>query len=245
VENQLTTQPLRSLTRTMTSCAIQDLPPASMPAIFHDETYSTWERRVPKRDVKATLNFTQEDETELTRVLGCKPAEFGAVLAPYATSALMEYVMMFLGQKVFTRGSDIREYRLLLLIQQVLANHIPDEALVSRLFQSSTSESRALLRAVMSKYQSQTHGAAEQSVRDILAKATADPEGGPWLITLDNTIIVEHLNRVLAETDGTLEKIARNGISVSTYKVTPASFKALCKAFNVDPPTVAAKGARR
>ena len=67
-----------------------------------------------KRDVKATLNLTQEDEAELARVLGCKPAEFGAVLAPYATAALMEYVMMFLGQKVFTRGSDIREYRLLL-----------------------------------------------------------------------------------------------------------------------------------
>jgi hypothetical protein len=195
---------------------------------------------VPTRKVEASLNLTQEDEAELARVLGCKPAELGAVLAPYTNAALLEYIMMFLGQKVFTRGSDIREYRLLLLIQQVLDNHIPDEALVSRLFQSTTSESRALLRAVMSKYQSQSHSAAEQSIRDILAKAKPDDSGGPWLITVDNTIIVEHLNRALAEIDGTLEKVARYGISVSTYQVTPASFISLCKAFNVKLP--ASKG---
>ena len=200
---------------------------------------------MPKREVKVTLNLTPDDEAQLVRVLDCKPAEFSGVLASYATAALTEYVMMFLGQKVFTRGSDIREYRLLLLIQQVFANRIPDEARVSRLFQSSTSESRSLLRAVMSKYQSQSHRAAEQSVHDILAKAASDSEGGFWLITLDNTIVVEYLNRVLAETDGTLEKVARDGTSVSTYKVTPASFNALCKAFKVNPPTVPAKGTRR
>jgi hypothetical protein len=196
---------------------------------------------VPPRKIEASLNLTQEDEAELARVLDCKPAELGVVLARYANAALLEYVMMFLGQKVFTRGSDIREYRLLLLIQQVLANHIPDEALVSRLFQSTTSESRALLRAVMSKYQSQSHGAAEQSIRDILEKAKPDAEGGPWLITVDNTIIVEHLNRALAETDGRLEKVARHGITVSTYEVTPASFISLCKSFNVKPPATKGK----
>jgi hypothetical protein len=195
---------------------------------------------VPTRDVKATLNLTQDDEAELSRALGCKPAELSTVLAPYATAALLEYVMMFLGQKVFTRGSDIREYRLLLLIQKVLGNRIPDEARVSRLFQSTTSESRALLRAVMSKYQSQSHGAVEQSIGYILEHASPVDAGGPWLITVDNTIIVEHLNRVLAESDGRLEKVGRHGISVSTYEVTPASFISLCKTYKVEP--LAAKG---
>ena len=191
---------------------------------------------MPKRDISATLNLTPQDEADLVRVLGCKPADLSTVLGPYASAALTEYVMMFLGQKVFTRGSDIREYRLLLLIQQVLGNHIPDEALVSRLFQTSSSESRALLRAVMSKYQSQSHGAAEQSIRDILAVATGDPKEGPLLITVDNAIIVEHLNRALAESDGTLAKVMRHENSVSTYEVKPASFKALCKTFNVKRP---------
>lgn len=192
---------------------------------------------MPRREIKATLNLTKEDEAELARILGCKSEELNGVLASYASAALLEYVMMFLGQKVFTRGSDIREYRLLLLIQQVLGNRIPDEALVSRLFQTSTSESRALLRAVMSKYQSQSHSAAEQSIRGILTDAKGDEKEGPLLITVDNTIIVEHLNRALAGADGTLAKVERHENSVSTYELKPASFKALCKTFDVKRPS--------
>jgi hypothetical protein len=194
------------------------------------------EDHVPPRKIQATLNLAPQDEADLARILKCKPAELSGVLERYASAALTEYVTMFLGQKVFTRGSDIREYRLLLLLQQVLGDRIPDEAFVSRLFQTSTTEGRALLRAVMSKYQSQSHGAAEQSIRDILAAAKGDIKNGPLLITVDNTIIVEHLNRALAESDGTLAKVARHDNSVSTYELMPASFKALCETFNVRRP---------
>jgi hypothetical protein len=190
---------------------------------------------VPKQVIKASLTLSDDDEAELSRILGCKPAKLSDALAPYASAALIEYVMMFLGQKVFTRGSDIREYRLLLLIQNVLDNHIPDEARVSRLFQSTTSESRALLRAVMSKYQSQSYRAAAESIKEILLNAKGDGQG-PWLITVDNTIIVERLNRALAESDGTLGKVERHNNSVSTYEVTPASFNALCDTFKSTPP---------
>jgi hypothetical protein len=190
---------------------------------------------VPERDVKATLNLAPQEEAELARVLRCKPADLAMKLAPYASAALTEYVMMFLGQKVFTRGSDLREYRLPLLIQQVFGNHIPDEAPVSRLFQTRSSESRALLRAVMSKYQSQSHNAAESSIKDVLAGAKADSKEGPWLMTVDNTIIVEHLNRALAEADGTLDRVIRHGNSISTYEAKPSSFKKLCEIFGVKP----------
>jgi hypothetical protein len=180
--------------------------------------------------------LTPEDEAELARVLGCKAGELPTQLAPFASAALKEYVMMFLGQKVFTRGSDIREYRLL-LIQEALGKGIPNETLVSRLFQSTTSESRSLLRAVMSKYQSQSHGAAEESIRDILRQAKQDGEGGRWLITVDNAIIVERLNRALAEKDGTLDKVKKHDASVSTYETLTSSYQALCQYFGVPIPT--------
>jgi hypothetical protein len=193
------------------------------------------------RNVTATLDLTAENETQLAEIMGCSVAQLSSKLALYASAALTEYVMMFLGQRVFTRGSDMREYRLLLLIQKAMENNIPDEASVSRLFQTTTSESRVLLRAVMSKYQAESHGAAEQSIKRVLAKATFPEEGNAWQITIDNTIIVEHLNRALVETDGTLAKVAKHGQSVSSYDVTPASFDALCKKFSVKPPTLPKK----
>jgi len=44
---------------------------------------------------------------------------------------------MFIGQQVFTRGADIREYRLFLLIEQPFDAHIPDE---QRVYQRSCGE---------------------------------------------------------------------------------------------------------
>ena len=58
-----------------------------------------------------------------------------------------------------------------------------------------------------------------------------DAEGGPWLITVDNTIIVEHLNRALAEIDGSLDKVAKHGKSVSTYEVARSSYDKLSERF--------------
>lgn len=59
---------------------------------------------------------------------------------------------MFIGQRVFTRGRDIQEYRLFLLIRGPFGNTIPDDQMVCDLFQTTT-QSRALVRSVMSKYQ--------------------------------------------------------------------------------------------
>jgi hypothetical protein len=81
---------------------------------------------------------------------------------------------MFLGQKVFRRGSDILEYRLFLLIEKALEGQIPDEQVVSNLFQTTPTESRSLIRSVMSKYQYQLRGAIEYSIRAILENASKD-----------------------------------------------------------------------
>ena len=99
------------------------------------------------------VKFDPAEEAALAGILKKGPAELNAAFAPYATAAVHEYVSMFLGQKVFTRGSDIREYRLFLLIRIAFENSIPDEQKVCALFQCTLSQSRALLRAVMSKYQ--------------------------------------------------------------------------------------------
>jgi len=88
----------------------------------------------------------------LAEILGTSPDEVEAALAPYLHAAATEYVEMFLGRKVFTRGQDIREYRLFLLMKEVF-ERLPDEQEVSDLFQTTESQSRSLIRSVMSKYQ--------------------------------------------------------------------------------------------
>src|SRR6266702_5846176 len=98
-------------------------------------------------NVTAAIKLSADDQKELARILECHPKEMEKTLAPYTSAALTELVTMFLGQKVFSRGSDILEYRLLLLIQHAFANQIPDEQRVCRLFQTTATGSRSLIRS--------------------------------------------------------------------------------------------------
>jgi len=178
-------------------------------------------------DVIASINLSPDDSRELARILGCKQSELGDELAPYASAALSEYVTMFLGQKVFRRGSDLQEYRLLLLIDKAFDNEIPDEEEVCRIFQTTSTESRALIRRVMSKYQYLLKAAIEGSMKGVLEKAKQVDKGGPFTVTINSSNVVDELNRLLAEIDGTLQPVAKRRGSVSTFEISPASYARL------------------
>lgn len=83
--------------------------------------------------ITVTLNFTTAEEAEIAAILGCNIADLNNQLNTCATASLKEYLTMFRGQKVFKRGSDMLEYRLLLLIEHTFNGEIPDERTVSDL----------------------------------------------------------------------------------------------------------------
>lgn len=178
-------------------------------------------------DVIATLELSEQEEVELSRILGIDRTALADGLRDAASAALREYATMFLGQRVFRRGSDISEHRLLLLVGSVFGNRIPDEMEVSRLFQTTASESRALIRAVMSKYQYQLRHAVETSMRAVVDGAEHEGDDGPYVVTVNSINVVEELNRLLASIDGSLQQVAKKRGSVSTYEIQPASYAAL------------------
>ena len=134
---------------------------------------------------------------------------------------------MILGQRVFTRGSDIREWRLCLIIQLALGGKLPSETLISGLFQTTTTQSRALLRAVMSKYQYELQEAIRGTLRDAIGSARQDPNGDGWLITIDSENVIDALNREIVAVDGTLPQISKARGTASTYEVQPSAMEIL------------------
>jgi len=117
------------------------------------------------------VGLTGDEEANLRLILRQEKGKWPAAFEPYAAGAAEEYARMFLGQRVFTRGSDMREYRLALLIRRAFGNKIPDEQTVCDLFQCTLSQSRALLRAVMSKYQYELSTAINETLAAVIAKA--------------------------------------------------------------------------
>jgi hypothetical protein len=86
------------------------------------------------------LGLADEERNQLGGILKCSPADLDATLESYAAAALEEYGRMFIGQRVFTRGADIQVYRLFLLIKGPFDNQIPDEQIVSDLFQTTANQ---------------------------------------------------------------------------------------------------------
>jgi hypothetical protein len=186
-------------------------------------------------DITATIPLSTTEETAIAAILGCPPAQLNAKLNEYMTASAKEYLSMIRGQKVFKRGSDMLEYRLFLLIESAFNGQIPDEHKVSSLFQTTLTESRSLIRSVISKYQYQLRTYIDATIRTCLAAADRQNTGDPYSVVINSQNVVDELNRVLADIDGNLASVAKRKGSVSTYEFAPSSYNQLCGRLGVTP----------
>lgn len=176
-------------------------------------------------NVNFEISLDDHEETLLRHILQLGDSEnLEGILNDYAKASFEEYIRMFMGQKVFTRGSDFKEYRLFLIIKNALQERIPNEEKVSSLFQLTSTESRSLIRSVMSKYQYELNAAIENSLKEVLESAdvTDDPHS---FVGTEN--IVTQLNRILSNIDGTLQPITKKSNTTSIYEIKPSSFSRL------------------
>ncbi len=137
---------------------------------------------------------------------------------------------MMLGQRVLTRGQDIREYRLSLLIRFVFGGRLPSDQQISALFQTTITQSRALLRAVMSKYQYELKDAIRATLRDELQRAQLQ-QSGEWLLTCDSENVIEAFNREIATVDGALPQVTRSRGTVGAYDIQASTHAVLLLQF--------------
>jgi hypothetical protein len=173
--------------------------------------------------IRVNHGLRNDEAEKLAGILGCERNQLDGILSSYASAALQEYIGMFLGQKVFTRGADIREYRLFLLIQHAFDNQLPDEQKICDLFQTTVSQSRALIRSVMSKYQYDLSAAIKTTITNTITGAAQPEEGGDYEFTVNSENVVEAMNRALASLDGTLPQVAKKKGTVTTYVLKPSS----------------------
>lgn len=182
-----------------------------------------------------TINFDANDELEIASILGCSVVDLNARLNQCLAASIKEYLTMIRGQKVFKRGTDMLEYRLFLLIESTFGGRIPDENTVSSLFQTSPTESRSLIRAVISKYQYQLKSYIEATLQSVLASASRDNGVGPYFVSINSHNVVSELNKILGEIDGSLTSVTKKKGSVSTYEITASSYTRLCTKLLVQP----------
>jgi hypothetical protein len=185
-------------------------------------------------DVTATITLEQREEERLARILGCERDELTSRLAAYATAALEEYVRMFLGERVFTRGSDIREYRLLLLMKHVLDGAVPDDDYVSALFQTNTGQSRGLIRAVLAKFQYEVELGVHETVKQAVEQARRPDDSNVWITIIRSGNVVTALNRQVEVLSGELPLVTRTPGTAARYEIKRSTYLRLCEALDVE-----------
>lgn len=184
-------------------------------------------------DIESQVTINNDEKEELAAILDCNVDRLEEELHPIASAAVLEYVTMILGQKVFKRGSDMLEYRLYLLIKYRFGNKIPDEQQVCRLFQCTNSESRSLIRSVMSKYQYSLKEATETSIKEAVESAKRAEGETKYSVVINSKTVIDELNRTLAELDGTLPSVRKQTGSVSTFEIAPSAYKKLTEHFGL------------
>jgi hypothetical protein len=180
--------------------------------------------------LKPNLQIDDADAARIANLLGCDPSQLGTRLAGHAQAAISEYVEMYLGRRAFSRGSDMLEHRLALLMQYAFANQVPSEDQVARLFQSTPSQGRSLIRASLSKYRYQLQAAAAASAKSVLEKARVNA-ADEFVMEIRTAFLVDLMNQALAEKDGRQKPVIRVKDNVSTFSTARASYEALCAVF--------------
>lgn len=175
--------------------------------------------------MSVSVELSGDEKKQLAVILGTTTAKLDEALVAFAKAALEEYIRMFLGQRVFTRGSDAREFRLLLLIKHAFDNRFPDDQRISDLFQTTLSESRSLIKSVSAKYQYELAGAKEATLKAVLN--TAVQRDDTWLLSINSRTVVEQLNRDLVQLGSDLPPVRLKENTGSTYVVAASSFQKL------------------
>jgi hypothetical protein len=176
------------------------------------------------------IEISDPDQDALSAALGVPKKSLNAGLTGHATAALHEYIECYLGRRAFSRGSDILEHRLSLLVCHAFGNDIPDDAVVSRLFQTTPSASRTLIRNALSKYRYQLAAAANRSGKSLLEKVTWEGNSA-YHAKAAAANLIEVLNQRLLAADSTLTPVTRLTDSGGAYAINKYSYDKLCDVF--------------
>lgn len=175
------------------------------------------------------LEVSDGDLDRLESATGVARGKLDKDLPGHAKAAFAEYIEQYLGRRALSRGSDILEHRLHLLIRHAYANQVPTEAQVSGLFQTTPAQSKTLIRNTLSKYRFDLDAALKATIKATLESGTW--KKGEVQLSLRSAQVLEALKARLEQFHPAEVPIGRTP-DASTWSLKRASYLKLCADFN-------------
>lgn len=187
-------------------------------------------------DITTSIALSSDEEKQLTAILNCSTTTFKKTLEAISSAAMEEYTKMILGSKVFSSGTDMRVYRLCLLIDRCFRNILPNEEMVSRIFQTTTTQSRALLRSVVSKYQYVLKEIINRTISKLVEETIViSPKKNEIFLAINNNshFFIDLLNEKISSLDVTLPSVSLRPHCSASYQIQLNTYRALCKEYGL------------
>jgi hypothetical protein len=185
-------------------------------------------------NIQFDIDVDDPDKQKLVAMFGGDAGSLPAKLSGHAKAAMTEYLECYLGRRAYTRGTDILEHRLSLLVKYAFGGKIPTAAQVSDLFQTTLSASRTLIRNTFSKYRFDLDSVAADAAKTALENVTwENPTTCKAQIAAPN--LVELLNRRLLTANPGYKEIVRTQGAIGTYAITQDAYAELCQLFKATP----------
>ena len=182
------------------------------------------------------IDISADDLAALIKVLDCPAADLQQVLTRHALAALHEHVECYLGRRASARGSDILEHRLVLLTRFAFGNRIPNDVKVSRLFQTTLTGSRTMIRNMLARYRGELNEASIASAKVLLEGVVwSGGNGDDYRAKNPPSNMVDLLNQRLLIEDPSMKQIARVADSGGIYAINKYSYDKLCEVFQAIP----------
>ncbi len=174
-------------------------------------------------NINISFQINEDDKNLLVDILGVNQDQLSEALKSHTVSALEEYINMYLGKNVYTRGSDMQENKLYLMIKNNVFNGIPTEKEVSKFFQTTIGQSKTLLRAVHTKYQYKLRKGFLKSLKETIEKSK--PEEGDYELFVDSKFLLEELDILISSLGGDLAPIKKKRDTSSIYIIPNDTYK--------------------
>jgi len=140
-----------------------------------------------------------------------------------ARAAIQEYLDMISGEIVFSRASDIKEYRLLLLIENVF-EEMPSESVVANLFHLKRSEAKTLIKNVDAKYRRKLTKIKKKTLCSIIDGIDTQEKTSYFEFYCDSPCKIDNLNDLVSSED---EIIQRVPFKMNRYRINADTLNSL------------------
>jgi hypothetical protein len=186
-------------------------------------------------DIKFSLEdeeFNSQYQETIQKTLRVKKEDVEATASKIAEAGFREYLSMLTEGGMPSRADETKQNRLLYLILFYFQNTLPTESQISTIFQLTQSQSKTLLKNVVSKYRHKIEEILKATMSEVIEQV--EFHDGRYLVVIQSDIVRDELDMLITQNEPTYKPITKKRGSAGQYEISEDSYNLLRGKLGID-----------